>query len=159
MHSRWLDHCPLGRKTQGWKSCYRLKDGRWPKTKDLHSWWPSSIQMLGSRSYPIPPRRYCYSWLPIILFLWRYFHLATSWRRTNPTPLRYWFRNRGSRMWKNPRIRSTITTTSDHNHVIRTMHVAPLGRITKFERWPCTIHFNSSKRGWSLRIDQTWASR
>jgi len=156
---RWrLDYCPLGWKTQGWKSCYWLQNGRWPKTKDFHPWRPSSFQMLGSCTHPIPSRRYCYSWLPIILRLWRYFHLATSWRRTNSTPLRHWFRNWSSWVRKNPRIRSIITTTSDHNHAIRTMHVPPLGWITEFERRPRPFHLNPSKRGRCFRIDQAWTS-
>ena len=158
MLSWWLDYCPLGWKTQGWKSCYWLQDGRWPKTKDFHPRWPSSIQVLGSRPHPIPHRWYCYSWLPIKHGLWRYFHLATSWWRANPTPFRCWLRDWGSRVRKNPRIRATITTTSDHHHAIWTMHVPPLGWITESQRWPRPLHLNSSKRSRCFRIDQTRAS-
>lgn len=158
MLSWWLDYCPLGWKTQGWKSCYWLQDGRWPETKNFHFRWPLSFQMLGSCSYSIPLRWYCHSWLPIFLRLWWYFHLATSWWRANPTSLWYWFRNRSSRVRKNPRIRSTITTTSDHHYAIWTMHVPPLGWVIIIKRWPRTFHLNPSKRSRYLRAYQARTS-
>jgi len=155
MLCRWLDYRSLGWKTQGWKSCYWLQDGRRPKTKDFHPRWPPSLQMLGSRPYPIPPRRYCHPWLPILLCLRWCLHLATSWRWTNPTPFWHRLRDRGSWMWQNSIIRSTITTASYHHHAIWPMHVAPLGRITEFKRWLSSLNLYPSKPSRYLRIDQT----